>query len=181
MSMSKDSKTVVIYRSISGFTKTYANWLAQELSCDLFEGSKVSWKDLMKYNNIIYGSGLYAGGIRGCKLITKHFQQLQGKKLIIFGVGASPARKEITDELKKGNIPLELQDKIHLFYLRGGFDFNKLDPFNKILMTLFKYKLKRVKNPDADTKGMLASYSHPQNFTKQKNLEPIIEFIKKEG
>lgn len=179
--MSKKSNIVIIYRSKSGHTKNYADWLAKELNCDLFKGNEVSTKDLIKYDTIIYGGGLYAGGINGAKQIIKHYDQLKDKKLIIFAVGATPNREETTAELRKMNIPAELQDKISFFYLRGGFDYSKLTPFNKFLMTLMKLKLKRIKNPDADQKGMLASYTHPLDLTNRKNLEPMLKSIRMEG
>jgi menaquinone-dependent protoporphyrinogen IX oxidase len=156
--MPKTEKTVVVYRSKTGFTKNYATWLSERLGCDLLEGNKVTLRKLQSYDTIIYGSGLYASGISGVKLITKNFEQLRNKRLIVFAVGASPARKEVVQELIKTNIPSEQQNKIQLYYLRGGFDYGRLSPFYKFLMLLKKWLLKKTKNPDADVKGMLAGY-----------------------
>ncbi len=175
--MSKSKKTVVVYRSKTGFTKNYATWLAKRLDCTLLEGDKVNSKDLADYDIIIYGSGLYASGISGIKLITKNFEQFKNKRLIVFAVGASPNHKGIAEELVKANIPADQQDKIEFYYLRGGFDYNRLSPFYKVLMQLKKLQLKKLKNPDADTKGMLASYDHPLDFTSEKHLEPIIHSL----
>jgi len=175
--MLDSKKTVVVYRSKTGFTKNYAGWLAKRLDCTLLEGTKTSIKDLEAYDTIIYGSGLYAIGISGIKLITKNFDQLKNKRLIVFAVGASPARKDIIPELKKANIPAEQQDKIELYYLRGGFDYSRLSPFYKLLMKLKKLQLQKMKEPDADARGMLASYTNPLDFTAEKNLEPIIQSI----
>lgn len=176
--MPVSKKTVVIYRSKSGFTKNYAQWIAEELQCDLLQGENVKASDLSPYDTIIYGGGMYAIGINGIKLITKNFDNLQNKKLIVFSVGASPVRSETTEEIKNANIPAEQQESIQFFYLRGGFDYSRLTRLNKILMTLMKMKLKRVKNPDADTKGMLASYTHPLDFTNKKYIEPIVKSVK---
>ena len=175
--MSKTEKIVVVYRSKTGFTKNYATWLAKRLGCTLLEGDKVGLKELVEYDTIIYGSGLYASGISGIKLITKNFEQLKDKRLIVFAVGASPNHKGIAEELIKTNIPPEQQGRIEFHYLRGGFDYNRLSPFYKVLMQLKKLQLKRIKNPDADTKGMLASYENPLDFTKEKNLEPILRSL----
>jgi menaquinone-dependent protoporphyrinogen IX oxidase len=175
--MSKTEKIVVVYRSKTGFTKNYASWLAKRLNCTLLTGEKVSIKDLSDYDTIIYGSGLYASGISGIKLITKNFDQLKNKRLIVFAVGASPNHKGVKEELIKTNIPVNQQDKIEFHYLRGGFDYGRLSPFYKVLMKLKKLQLKNMKNPDADTKGMLASYDHPLDFTNEKHLEPIINSL----
>ncbi|MDF2486458.1 MAG: flavodoxin [Herbinix sp.] len=175
--MLKAEKTVVVYRSKTGFTKNYACWLAKRFNCTLLEGSKVSGKELSDYDTIIYGGGLYASGISGIKLITKNFEQLKDKRIIVFAVGASPSHKGIAEELLNTNIPREQQDKIEFFYLRGGFDYTRLSPFYRVLMQLKKIQLKKVKKPDADTKGMLASYDHPLDFTNEKHLEPIIKSL----
>ena len=61
-------KTIVAYKSKSGYTKTYAEWIAQELGCDIKENAELS--DIIDYDTIIYGGGMYEGGFNGVKLIT---------------------------------------------------------------------------------------------------------------
>lgn len=172
-----NKKCVVVYRSRTGFTKNYANWLAEALHCDLLQGEKTKVEDLLKYDTILYGGGLYASGMNGVKLITKNYELLKDKEIVIFAVGATPVRSATTEEIKKMNLPGEFYDKIPFYYLRGGFDYSRLSLFHKILMTLLKIKLKSIKNPDADEKGMLASYSHPVDFTKKKYIEPILQYV----
>ncbi len=175
--MSENSKPVVVYRSKTGFTKNYAQWIAEELKCDLLEGGKTTVKDLMKYDTIIYGAGLYASGISGVKIITKNYDVLMEKKLIVFAVGASPAREETVQTLRTSNFKGELKDKVHFYYLRGGFDYSRLSSLYRFLMTLKRLQLKGMKNPDADVKGMLASYDHPLDFTEKKNVDPIVRDV----
>ncbi len=52
-------KTIVAYRSKSGYTKRYAEWISQELGCDIKEDPQLS--DISGYDTIIYGGGMYAG------------------------------------------------------------------------------------------------------------------------
>jgi len=93
-------KTVVVYKSISGFTKKYAEWIAEE------------------------------------------------------------------------------QKQIQFYYFRGGFDFNKLNLINKILMTLFKWKIQLKRHKTPDEKGMLAAYSKPMDFTKKENIKGLVEYVR---
>lgn len=176
--MAENNKIAVVFRSKSGFTKAYATMLANELNCDLLEGTKVKIDDLLKYDTILYGGGMYARSINGAKLITKHFDQLKEKKLILFAVGSTPVREETTEFIRTSNITKEQMPYIQFFYLRGGFDYNRLRPFDKFVMSLLKIKLKSLKNPDADQKGLLAAYNHPLDFTNNKNIKPILDFIK---
>ena len=68
--------TIVIYRSKYGSTKKYAEWIAEELGCNILEFKEAKIENLMKYDTIIYGGGLYAEVINGVYLLTKNFDKL---------------------------------------------------------------------------------------------------------
>lgn len=68
-------KTVVVYKSISGFTKKYAEWIAEELETDLLRLEKNDIDILLKYDIIIYGGCLHAVGISGVNIIKNNFNK----------------------------------------------------------------------------------------------------------
>ena len=68
-------KTVVVYKSISGFTKKYAEWIAEELEADLFRKEKINIAILLKYDIIIYGGSLHAVGISGVSIIKNNLNK----------------------------------------------------------------------------------------------------------
>jgi hypothetical protein len=74
-------KTLVVYRSKSGFVQRYAEWIAGDLKADLLEGSGVTVDNLTGYDAIVYGGGLYESGINGVKIITGNLDQLEGKRI----------------------------------------------------------------------------------------------------
>lgn len=170
-------KTIIAYRSKTGYTKKYAEWLSEELHCDCIKNPSLS--ELLPYDTIIYGGGLYIGKINGIGLITKNFNQLKNKQLIVFAVGMGPGRDEELKTLWKNNLPVkEMSDAIQTFYLRGGFDYQKLSLINKFLMYgLKKMHLERIKNPTEDDKGMLAMYDVPQDFTDKKSLDKLLTHL----
>jgi menaquinone-dependent protoporphyrinogen IX oxidase len=170
-------KTIVVYKSKTGFTKKYAEWIAEELSCDIFDISNVTAKIVTSYSTVIYGGSLHAVGINGVKFITQNLDKLKDKKIVVFATGASPFRKELIDEVINKNFTLDQQKYIRFFYLRGGFDYSKLKTFDKILMTLLKWKLLSKKKLTPDERGMLASYNKPVDFTIRKNIESIITYV----
>ena len=51
------------------------NGYTSELKSILFECSQIKPEDLLQYDTIIFGGGLYASGINGISLITKNFKQ----------------------------------------------------------------------------------------------------------
>ena len=103
-------KTAVIYQSHYGSTETYARWLAEDLGAGLFQADRVKQADLQQYDTIVYGGGLYAGGVNGIALLTKYLDTFRDKALYLFTVGVS----DITD-----------QDNIKA--IRGGLE-QKLPP-----------------------------------------------------
>ncbi|MBU3114002.1 flavodoxin domain-containing protein [Clostridium lacusfryxellense] len=170
-------KIVVIYKSKTGFSKQYAKWISEELSADIFEASATNTNMLATYDTIIYGGGLYAGGINGTKYITQNLDKLKNKKNVVFATGVSPFREEAISEVRDKNFTCEEQKYIQFFYLRGGFDYSKLKPFDKVLMTLLKWKIKMKKKLTPDERGMLASYDKPVDFTRKKNIDEIITYV----
>jgi menaquinone-dependent protoporphyrinogen IX oxidase len=173
------NKTIVIYKSKYGSTKHYAEWIAKEVNADLFEGSKVSISELLKYDTIVFGGSLYAVGILGFTLIKNNFEKLKDKNIVVFSVGASPARKEALDDVLDHNFTDEMKAKISYFHLRGAFNFNELNFMDKLLMSLLRIKLKRKKEKelDEDSKGLLACYDHPVDWKDKKAIIPIVECI----
>ncbi|MBU3191060.1 flavodoxin domain-containing protein [Clostridium bowmanii] len=171
--------TVVIYKSKTGFAKKYAEWIAKDLSADIFDISKITINKLNKYDTIIYGGSLYAVGINGVKLITNNMDKLKDKKVIVFSTGVSPLTEDGLNDVRNKNFTADQQKHIKFFYLRGGFNYSKLTPFDKVLMTLLKWKIKikKEKQLTTDEKGMLALYQHPVDFTKKKNIDEIINYV----
>jgi menaquinone-dependent protoporphyrinogen IX oxidase len=169
---------VVVYRSTSGFTKKYAEWIAVELKADLFDARKVNAETIAKYDVIIYGGSLHAVGINGLKLIRTHMSLFSGKKVIVYAVGASPQRENVVQEVKEHNFNAEMAD-VALFYLQGGFNYSKLDAANKVVMALFWVRLKLLRNRTPDEKGMLAAYSKPLDCTRKENIKQLVEYAKR--
>jgi len=170
-------KTVVVYKSISGFTKKYAEWIAEELEAELLRLKKIDIDILLKYDMIIYGGSLHAAGISGVSIIKDNLNKLRGKNIIVFATGASPSKESTVSEVRDSNFSAEEQKQIQFYYFRGGFDFNKLNLINKILMTLLKWKMKLKRDRTSDEKGMLGAYSKPMDFTKKENTKELLEYV----
>ena len=84
------AKSIVIYTSKRGSTRQYAEWIAEELGADLVDARarKLKLRDIKDYDTIIYGGGIYSGGIKGVELITKNWSKgLSQKRVIVFAVG----------------------------------------------------------------------------------------------
>ena len=169
-------KAIVVYKSVSGFTEKYANWIAEELGTDLEKQNKVNQKILKKYDLIIFGGSLHAVGIFGLKKIKAIVNKLENKKFVVFSVGASPFKEGILEEIIKNNF--NKKENVKLFYLRGGFNFNKLNLINRIIMYIFIMRLKHKKEKSGDEKGMILAYEKPVDFTKKENINELVKYVR---
>ena len=175
-------KTIVIYRSKTGFVRKYAEWIAEDLLADIFEVSEVNIDMVAKYDTVVFGGSLHAVGINRVKFITKNIDRLKDKKIVIFASGASPSSEKVIKEVMNNNLTSDQQQYIKFFYLRGGFNYNKLPFFDKVLMTLLKWsikiKKKQKKELTFDEIGMLEVLDKPADFTRKNNIEEMITYIK---
>lgn len=123
-------KVLVTYQSKTGFTKKYAEWISEELKCDLKELKNV--KDVNDYDLVIHGGWIMGGVIKGVKKIKK----LGPKKLIVFGVGLTPKKSLNTDKMIKDN---KLEDT-PFFYFEGGTNPKKMGFFGRTIVKLVTKK-----------------------------------------
>lgn len=168
-------KIALIYASKYGATKQYAQWVAEATGVTLLERKHVLPSELKEYDGIIYGGGLYAGGIAGIKLVTKRACNL----LAVFTVGLSnPATTDFSDIMAK-NLPMSLRETAAVFHLRGGIDYSRLSFQHKAMMRMLRQML-RKKPPQertAEDEGILETYGAQVDFADKESILPLVEYI----
>jgi hypothetical protein len=169
-----------VYKSLSGFTEKYARWIAEEFTATCIDIKTFRPNMVNESTVLIFGGSLHAIGINGYQMLINKLTKCKYKELVLFAVGASPYKKGIETEIVDANLKTPEERRGRLFYLRGGFNFSKLDIRNKILMQLLKLKIlsKNERKRSADEKGMLASYDRPMDATKRENIADIVSYIK---
>jgi len=171
------NKIAVIYKSKYGSSKKYAQWIAEEVKGDLFNSSNIKGEKLKEYDIIVYGGGLYASGISG---ISKNFDILKDKKIIVYTVGlASTDKKEIFTPIIEKNFPKSKRQEIKFFHLRGGIDYKKLSLVHKSMMAMLK-KVTAKKAEDKLTdeeREFLDTYGDKVDFTDKNTIVPLVKYI----
>jgi menaquinone-dependent protoporphyrinogen IX oxidase len=174
-----NKKILVIYSSIHGATKQYAQWISEELKSPIVKMQDIKSINLMDYDVIVYGGALYAGGINGVSAITKNWKQLSTKQIIIFTVGlANPESTDYENIIKKA-FTQEQIEKVKIFHLRGGINYKKLGLIHKVMMKMLARSVKNrpQSEMDEETKLFLETYGKEVDFTDKETIEPIVKYI----
>lgn len=174
------NKIVVVYKSKYGTSKRYAKWIAEETRADLFENSEIKTNQLKEYDTIICGGGLYASGIAGVSTITKNFETIKDKRIIVFTVGlASTDNKEIFLPIIEKNFSKEMRESIKFFHFRGGIDYKKLGIVHKSMMAMLKSVVakKSLDELSDDDKALLDTYGKKVDFTDKEMIKPLLIFL----
>jgi len=172
---------IIIYGSKYGTAEQYARELAKTIKFEIKSYENVD--NIDDFNTIIYIGALYAGGVLGMKKTFKGLLNSNNKKIIIATVGlADPFDKENTYAIKNGmkkQLSKEVYSNVHIFHLRGGIDYSKLNLKHKTMMHLL-YKKSLNLPPEkktAEVKAMIETYNKQVSFVDYKSLESIIQNI----
>ncbi|MGL4913789.1 MAG: flavodoxin domain-containing protein [Romboutsia sp.] len=172
------NKIAVIYKSKYGSSKRYAGWIALRLDADLYEIDDIRVKDLEEYDMIIYGGGIYIGKINGIKFITKNYDRIKEKKVIVFTVGMESTGENF-DRVVKNTFDEKYLENIRVFNFKGSLDYSNLSFTDKILMKGLKLSIdkKSIRELTEDDKLILEGFEREVNLCDKKSIEPLIENI----
>ena len=171
-------KAIVIFSSKTGNTEKYARWIAEELGTKAVPANDVKVKELLNYDTIIYGGGIYAERIHGIKFIKKNMKKLQGKRIVVFTNGLSPDEEGPINKVKEKNFTPDELNQIDFFYMRGAFNMEKLPFKEKMMMTMVKKMMKDGDDLKEDERMLLEALKEPVDHVDKKNINKLIEDVK---
>ncbi len=174
--------TIVIYKTKYGSTKTYAEWIAEELGCSAVDAKTVKSDDLLKYDTIIYGGGLYAEIINGVTLITKNIERLKDKKIVVFTTGITPAdvRAYYDGEVIEKNFKNGVPENVKIFNFPGKMIQKELTPVHYAALVSLKKIMSAKKNPSDMVKLLIKLCDADGDFSDRESIKELVEYAKEE-
>ena len=170
---------IILYQSKYGATKKYAEWLSNELDCELTETKNAKIDEIEKYDTIILGGGIYASGIAGLSFIRRNYTRLKVKQLVVFAVGASPYDEAAVIALKAHNFKNDITDA-PCFYCRGAWNESAMTFKDKTLCNMLKMAVSK-KDPSAYEPweaALMEAIGSNSDWTDRVNLTPILEYLR---
>ena len=171
-------KAVVVYHSKTGFTKRYAEWIAEASGADCMPLEEAKRADLSGYDAIVYGGWALAGTISKLNWFKKNMDRWSGKTLIAFCVGGSPADSpDVLPTLQK-NFTAEQRSRVSLFYCPGGFNYEKMGAVSKMMMKVFISGLQKKKDKTPQEEVMVRMIASSYDISDRKTIEPIVALLR---
>ena len=163
-------KTLVIYNSKTGFTKRYAEWIAEELKCEAVPlGTKVA-----DYDKIIFCSYIHAGFINRLKKI----KTLYGNRLIVAATGATPAAAEnVINKIWTENLTGAELESIPHFYLQAGLNYEKMGFWDRTVMKLVAKMVSGKKGDNDVETGALEAMQNSHDISSREFIMPLVEYV----
>lgn len=140
-------KTLIIYESVYGHTKQYAQRIAQAIGADFRPADEVSGDALHAYDTIVFGAPIYIGRIKGIRWLSGQAEGLTGRRVFLFTTGMTPpddaqAYAETMRQLP-GNVTLA-----GAFHLPGAVDPGKLKPSHRLIFGMVQRMAGAGKAPE---------------------------------
>lgn len=163
--MNENRPSVIIYESNTGHTKEYADMLSAETGLSVF-----SLKDAIS-KVPLNSTVVYLGWIKANRIVgfSKAFKKFEISA--VCGVGLCKTGTMVKEIRTATKIP----DRIPLYTLRGGMDYEKLKGMNKVLIKMLRKATdkKSEKQYDEMSKMLLSD----ENCVSRENLDEVIDCI----
>ena len=136
-------RTIIYYKSNTGFTKEYVDLLAPRIECkEIYDIKKMKTKDIKNADNIIFMGPLRNNVIVGLNKFLKKYDKMEDKNIFVFAIGIEPASNDKKENVIMAN-GLELYH-VRLYLIPGGFDIERYKGIKKSFMkTIFKIASKK--------------------------------------
>ena len=171
-------KTLVVYTSQTGFTKRYAQWIAERTGADLFDLKDVQNENgslFNRYDAIVYAGWCVCGKVAKSNWFFEKAANWKGKNLAIVSVGAAlNGSKEAEMALNK-ILNDEQKTYIKAFYCQGGINYEKMNLASRLTMKAYAGSLKKSK--DERLRDMGAMVDHSYDASDIKFIEPIVQYL----
>lgn len=161
---------VIVYASKTGFTKRYAEMLAEKTQLKAYSISELS--KVSKNEEVIFLGWMKVGKVQGLNKMSNH----NVKAVCGSGTGRT-AEPDETTVISRNNL-----QNMPFFYMRGGCKpIHELKGFDRFMMKMFVNMLKKQDNKDESQLEAIAIVENGFDGVKEENLLPLINWIKQKG
>ncbi|SDU80055.1 Protoporphyrinogen IX oxidase, menaquinone-dependent (flavodoxin domain) [Arcanobacterium phocae] len=178
-------RTIVIYSTVTGFARTYAQWIAEDLDADLYQIEelipliKQGQIKLASYDLIVYGAGVRMGVIRKFSKFRKLIKQAgiaTSKKTIVWANGGTPQHpdRDYRSASRTFNRVELARGDYAYFYLEGGVRYEGLNPIEKGLLKTFAKRIQKYRSRGEWAVAVADHIAEGYDHTDRTAIAPLV-------
>jgi menaquinone-dependent protoporphyrinogen IX oxidase len=168
-------RAIVVYNSKTGFTRKYAEWIAQELGCKAMSVKQANYSDC---DVVLYGGWIMANKIAGLDKFKSN-QAIKAKKLIVYATGLTEmSDAEEIEKIKNANLSASEQKEIPFYYLAGGINYEKMGFLSKSMLKMLYQSLAKKQDRTEKETNMMKSLESSVDHSDRVNIKPLIDYVK---
>ncbi len=169
-------KTIVVYKSKTGFTKKYAEWIQEATKFDIANYDNASKASLSAYDLIVFGSRIHAGKIDGLKKIKELLPD--HARLVVYATGATPIEAEdVIRAIMKASFTEEELLAIPHFYMPAGLNYENMNIGDKLIMKALAKMLGNKKDKSSVEAGCEQAIGHSYDISSREYIVPLLDYI----
>ena len=172
----------LVYKSKSGFTKRYAQWISQETGCELIPLKTCSAASVSGCDVFIYGSRMHAGRLDGLDKARKLFAASGAGQLLVFATGGMPnSAVDTIAEMWENNLSADERKAIPHFYMQAGICYEKLGLFDKAMMKMAASMMAKQQDNSPMRQQIAQAVKGSYDISDRKFIVPLVEMLKGES
>ena len=171
-------KTLVIYKSKTGFTERYARWIAEDVEADVKPVTELDLAGLADYDIVVFGGPLFASRILDLGKVQSWMEKMPQKIWVVFATGATPPDAAFVKSIEKINFPPEMPKPARFYYFLGGMDFEKMGWLNRLLIRLFGRLSQKKRKSDEAKRVTSPSEFHSFDLSDRSYIEPLVKYVR---
>ncbi len=167
-------KIAVVYSTKFGHTKTYADWLKEDVDADVISVDSFNTTKMLAYKLIIFASGVYGDKLPIMDYIKKNLSSIPADKIMIMAVSwytndSEEASKKLIDE----NFPEQYKSLVPIYVLNSGLDKKKVPVTDKAKLIAAQMMIEKKDDRSSDDINALAIIKGYSDQTSRDNLASI--------
>lgn len=169
---------LIVYKSVTGFTREYAESAAAALGCPCLPLSKASVHSVPAGGTLVFGGRLHGGKIDGLAPALKLRAASGARRLVVFATGASPdGYGEVVSQMWENNLGPGLLNNVPHFYLPAGLRYEKMGPVDRLMMRGLKSFMARKKDKSEYERALERMISSSYDISAPEYLEPMLKLL----
>lgn len=167
---------LLLYTSNTGFTRTYAEWIGEELGIEAIQFKNCTPARMAQADLVIYGGSVNGGILTGQTKAERMAKKAGDKPVIWFATGLRPATDRTLDLLRKNNFGAEAEAP--LFYFPGGLNKEKLSPGDRTMLRVYRAMLRRRRELHPEDAEMIDRLVIPADHSDSSAIRPLVDLVR---